>query len=275
MDVVEWLDARGGVARRQDLVRAGFRRGEIERAALRRPSRSWCASPNAPGAVVAAAVAGGRLTCVSAAEHWGLSLLHRPDELHLAVDPHGHAVPRSGQQLHWDLPILPARADSRIASVPDTLAHIARCLPHDEALVVWESAVRRKVVGERELRRIRWGSPAERVLAAEASGLSDSLIETLAVDALRHAGIELRQQVSLLGHPVDALVGSWLVLQFDGQEFHGTPTGRSADAEQDARLMLEGWTVLRFTYADIVQRRQELIDRVRRAMAQGLHLRQR
>jgi len=173
-------------------------------------------------------------------------------------------------RIHWERALLPPRADSLVSSLPDVLAHVGRCLPHDEALVVWDAAVRRSLATESELRRIRWVSPTHRQLAVETSRLSESIIETLAVDALRHAGIPVQQQVKPLGIPVDALVGERLVLQFDGQEFHAGALQRSFDAKHDARLVLDGFHVLRFTYADVVERRPELIDRVRRAIAQGL-----
>jgi len=154
----------------------------------------------------------------------------------------------------------------------DLLGHVADCLPHVEARVVWESAVRRGHVSLTGLCRVRSPHLGARSLVREVTGLSDSLIETIAVDGLRHAGIPGRQQVRILGHRVDALVGDRLVLQFDGYAYHSGVAERRRDAEHDARLVLEAHTVLRFTYEHVVGRFDYVLRTVEGAMEQGLHL---
>jgi len=211
-----------------------------------------------------------RLACVSAAEHMGLALLERPVETHLWAPPSAHVPLVAGARFHRSIPLAPPGATTE--SIADVLFHVAKCLPHVEALIVWESALRRRHLSRGELRRIRWRGDIARTLAGEAGALSDSLIETIATDALRHAGIPFRQQVPVLGHRVDILVGSSLVIQLDGHAFHAGAAQRSIDAAHDARIALDGGTVLRFTYADAVRAPQRLVALVVRAMAQGRHL---
>jgi len=212
-----------------------------------------------------------RVACVSAAVDLGLEVLHPPAELHLGAPPSGN-VPRQPGVVWHRSKAIGRPAGSRRESILDLLAHIAECLPHVEALVVWESAVRRGHISRAGLHRVLWPHLGARSIVREVTGLSDSLIETIAVDGLWHAGIALRQQVSLLGHRVDALVGERLVLQFDGHAFHSGADERRRDVEHDARLMLEGFPVLRFAYEHVVERFEYVLRTVERAVEQGLHL---
>jgi very-short-patch-repair endonuclease len=212
-----------------------------------------------------------RLACVSAAIELGLEVLRPPEQLHLWAPPSAHV--ECGDDVLWHRTISRAPIlHRRVEPLPSVLSHVAGCLPHAEALVVWESAVRRGIVTPGGIRRIAWHHPSARELSKEVTGLSDSLIETLAVDALRHAGIAVRQQVNLLGHRVDALVGDRLVLQFDGHAFHAGPGERRRDAEHDARLMFDGFSVLRFTYAHVVGDIDFVVRTVAQAMEQGRRL---
>lgn len=210
-----------------------------------------------------------RLACVSAAQAHGLDVLREPDRLHLWA-PASANVPRDPEvRWHRSIPLQPSRRDTE--SILDLLGHVAVCLPHVEALIIWESALRRGLVSRRRLARVPWRRLDARRLREEAGDLSDSLLETVAVDALRHAGIRVRQQVAILGHRVDALVGEGLVLQFDGHAFHSSAGDRRRDAEHDARLQIEGFHVLRFTTAQVLGATGELVDTVSAAIGAGLH----
>lgn len=212
-----------------------------------------------------------RVACVSAAVELGLEVLRPPAELHLWASPSGNVLRQPGVIWHRSKAI-GRPAGSRREPILDLLSHVAESLAHVEALVVWESAVRRGHISRAGLHRVVWPHLGARSIVREVTGLSDSLIETIAVDGLRHAGIALRQQVGLLGHRVDALVGERLVLQFDGHAFHSGAAERRRDAEHDARLMLEGFPVLRFTYEHVVERFEHVLRTVERAVEQGLHL---
>ena len=162
--------------------------------------------------------------------------------------------------------MVPPARGTLLESVPDMLAHVAHCLPHVEALVVWESAIRKGLVEPAELRRYRWLHPVAEGLRREAGDRSDSLLETIAADLLRHAGVPFQQQVPIQGHRVDLLVGARLVVEVDGFEFHDGAQ-RRRDLEQDARLQLAGYRVLRFAYADLVGRPDHVLMMIRRHLA--------
>jgi len=78
-------------------------------------------------------------------------------------------------------------------------------------------------------------------------------------------------QVPIDGHRVDGLVGERLVLQFDGDSFHSTKAQRQRDREQDARLLLQGYTVLRYGYTDVVARWDATEEQILSAIGQGMH----
>lgn len=172
----------------------------------------------------------------------------------------------NGVRFHRARPIVPAIGG--IESVPDMLEHVAMCLPELEALIVWESALRTRIIGIRELHRIRWTSRAARRLAAMASDKSDSLLETIVLHGLRGLGLRVEQQVALLGHRVDFLVEGRLIVQTDGFGVH-TGRQRQLDIEHDARLMLEGRTVLRFAYPDVIGRWPHVVEMILRHLALG------
>lgn len=279
-DLHRWLAGREGIAHRADILRAGFP-VEVLRAFVRDGRaqmlrRAWAALPEASEDLVAAARAGGRVTCTSLARRrgWWMPEAIGP-ELHLHVTP-GSASPRPGERwdgiVHWTRPVAPLPGQVLVASPLEALAHIAVCQPRDLAHVLWESAARAERIAPEALRAVRWRSRAARELAEEVTGLSDSGLETLVVAPLRRWGLRVRQQVWIGGRPVDALVGDRLVVQLDGYEFHSTSAQRTRDIAHDAELRLRGYTVLRFGYAQVVHDWPTVERTILHAVAAGIHL---
>jgi len=58
-----------------------------------------------------------------------------------------------------------------------------------------------------------------------------------------------------------------LIVEFDGHGTHATRAERQADAERMARLTAHGYCVIRFTYDDVVERPDYLIDTIARHLA--------
>lgn len=62
---------------------------------------------------------------------------------------------------------------------------------------------------------------------------------------------------------VDAAWPALLIaLEVDGFDSHGTPEAFQVDRRRDVRLTRLGWVVLRFTWADVVDRPRSLVDAV-------------
>ena len=60
-----------------------------------------------------------------------------------------------------------------------------------------------------------------------------------------------------------------LVVEVDSWSAHGTPRAFQADRTQSNALQLAGWTILRFTYADVTRRPALVAAQVRAALADG------
>jgi very-short-patch-repair endonuclease len=70
--------------------------------------------------------------------------------------------------------------------------------------------------------------------------------------------------------PVDAVhEGCRIVIELDGKRFHG-PERFQQDRTRDQRLVAMGYVVLRFTWADLEQRADEVVALIRRTMAQRM-----
>ena len=276
MDVESWLAARAGIAHRDEVGRAGFTAGAVAAAVragrVRRVRRVWVALPRGDGELIRAAELGGRVACLSVARRRGWWIPEQVDvQPHLHFRPNGRAVPFDGVS-HWTKPLSPVSPSSLLESVEDALAHIASCLDREAALVVWESAIRSENLSTDALRSVRWRSRASAECAAEVNGLSDSGLETIAIVRLSRWGVPIRQQLYLAGHPVDLLIGDRLVVQLDGFAHHSTSKDRTRDLRHDAELRLRGYTVLRFSYAQVIHDWPAVERTIGRAIAAGAHL---
>src|SRR6218665_3770819 len=231
-----------GVAHSSALRDAGFSEQTVRRAVssgrLLRIRRSWLISADCSTDRRAAATAGGRVTCVSAAKELGLWV---PDtgNVHEAVASTASRVRSPGLDVHWAQGPVPVPARSAEEPLVNVLFHTARCLEPREAIAIWESAIRKQLTTAAELERIRWRSAAAATIASLASSLSDSELETRFVWIMREIGMPVRQQVWIDRHPVDALIGDRLIVQLDGFAHHQA-ADRRRDLEADARLTLLG-----------------------------------
>lgn len=237
----------------------------------RRVRRSWLVTDDCRASEQRAIEVGGRVTCVSEAAERGL-WAPRHDGAHVVVPRTSSRMDAEGVLLHWAQGPAPTGAHALHDAPLNMLFHVARCLPLADALAVWESAIRKRLVDPLELKRVRWRCSSAAQLADVASDLSDSGVETRFVALLRRLGVTHRQQVWLDGHPVDALVGELLVVQIDGFAHHQA-AARRRDLRADARLILRGYTVLRFDFVQVLLFPDEVMATVAAAIAQGLHQR--
>jgi very-short-patch-repair endonuclease len=273
--LVGWLQKVGGVAHTTSARAAGFSNYDMEvavrRGLVHRVRRSWLIGPDASPERRAAASVGGRLTCLSAAAERGLWT--PPHEgLHVAVAATASRLESEGMRLHYARGPVPIARAVAVEPVFNVLFHVARCAPRIDALAVWESALNRKIVDSETLSRVIWHSSAASAIARAATALSDSGIETIFRDLMASVGLAVRQQVWVDGHPLDALIGDFLAIQLDGFAHHSTARDRRRDLRADARLVLRGFTILRFDYQQVLFDPEYVIETVLTAVAQGHHL---
>ncbi len=274
MLIDEWLRRHDGIAHTSDLYALGFSTHAVAKAVtsgrMMRVRRSWIALRDCDPSVLAAVAAGGRVTCISAAERMGLWAPRGPD-VHVWVPRSASRLPSAGLQPHWSRGPAPAARRSPVDPLLNILHHVARCQETAAALAIWESALNKKLVHPDILHRVVWRSRRAQRLADIASHLSDSGLETEFVILMRAIGIVVRQQAAVDGRRVDALIGDRLVIQLDGFAFHSDPASRRRDLAADARLRVRGYTVLRFDHHQVFFQPQFVQEIVRTAIAQGLH----
>ncbi|OJU67019.1 MAG: DNA/RNA helicase [Microbacterium sp. 70-38] len=272
MDVRAAVSMAGGVARVADLRAQGHPRRAIEGAVtagvLIRPRQGWVATPDADAHLVAAARAGVVLTCVTQARRLGLWIASE-HPAHVAAPAHGRVGEvAEGTRIHWARPLVPRHPALLEDHVENVLVMVARCLPREGALAIWESALRQDLVAREALARLPLPAAA-RALLDVSSSYSDSGLETLVPMRLRFLRVPMRQQVWIAGHAVDHLIGDRLVLQIDGG--HHVRPQRRRDIAHDARLELLGYHVIRVDYVQVMRRWADVHDMIVRAVAQGLH----
>jgi very-short-patch-repair endonuclease len=272
----EWLRNGVGVVHTADAAAAGYSKHAIAQAIAAgdaiRIRRSWIALPHTDARLLAAARAGGRLSCLDAASRLGAWVPPHDGTVHLAMHPTASRVVGDGLTLHWGdgpSPVPPHTIEDHIVNI---LFHVAKCQPERLAFAVWESVVRLRLAAPEVLRRVRWRTPVAVRLAEAVSVLSDSGVESIFVRGIRRLGLPVRQQVWIDGHPLDAQIGDALLVQLDGFAHHSSAADRRRDIRADARLALRGYTVLRFDWYQVLFDWPYVERTVLAAVAQGLHL---
>jgi very-short-patch-repair endonuclease len=274
MDAVEVLTGLGGCATWGALVaRCGNRdvRRALAEGRVRRISRGVYALPASLSAVATARSHRGVLSHESAALHWGFSVLNKPDHPHVTIPRNRRRRPsREPVTLHW----ADAPAIDDVTTPVRTVLDCARTLPLGEALVVADSALRTRLVDREELltagRRIRRAGRARVVHVAElADGRSESALESMLRAVLIAAGLDMFvPQVLVEDDGFSARVDladpvRRLVIEADSFEFHGTRKALARDSRRYVSLVVRGWTVLRFSWEDVMHDPDWVVESVR------------
>ena len=248
-------------------VTDGDLRGAVRRGEVSSDGKGAFWLPGAADDVVLAAKLRGRLTCASAARRHGIDLLHPPTMPHVAV-PRTRGTATDEAVVH--------RSDSPggtpLVPLLHALVTMVRCLPTVDAVVALDSAVRQRLVRVDAVRsRLRGpGSVEARRRLGLVDGRSGSVIETVLRLALRQAGLQVDCQVLAPGvGRVDLVVAGWLVIEVDGFEFHSKREEYRNDRRRTNQLVQAGYTVLRFTYEDVMFCLPETLATVQAVLARG------
>lgn len=262
----------------RSLRQRGMTRRAVSRAVaegqLVRLRRGVYAQTGACAAVRIAALHGGRPACVTAAEHLGLWVLTPDEAVHVWLRGHGHAYRHDGCRCveHWgDGPT----ADSfGIPSVPRVLRQILMCRGVEEFFATLESALRQQLISAEGLAWLRSAVPASAVEAITfARSDADSGLESLVRWRLRHLGLRIRAQVSIVSvGRVDLLIGERLIVEVDGRANHHDPAKRHKDLVRDAHAAMWGYVTLRFDFAMVVHDWDVVERAILAHVAAGNHL---
>jgi hypothetical protein len=167
-------------------------------------------------------------------------------------------------------------ATTRVRTVLDCL----RLLPERAAVDLLDRALQRGWITHTELSRAatgwtgRVGAPRLARLTRLAGSGARSAAERVAVRLLRDAGITgwvanapVYDDEGLVGVTDVAFERVKLALEFDGWAYHVTPDRFQGDRQRQNRLVAAGWTVLRFTWRDLVERPAYVISTITSMLA--------
>lgn len=212
---------------------------------------------------MAAARLHGVVSHLSAAAHWGWEIKFPPEEPHVSVDRDRKIASsrRVGVEVHWARfgnGDIEGAATSKLRTVIDC----AKDLPFDEALAVADSALRHGDITKEQLveaagalkarharraRRVaehadrRAKNPFESVLRAIAIETGLDVVAQLAVDV---GGTTLHPDVADFDRAIVAEADSWT--------WHASKKAHERDCWRYNALVVAGWTVLRFTWQQVM-----------------------
>lgn len=267
MNVVEIVRRRGGLATRAELVRA-CSRVEVDRAlrtgALVPVARGRYTLTEVAEASARAHAANGVLSLTSAALHHGWEVLRTPELPHVLLPRKRRISPerREGIVVHRG-DLSPEDRAGIATSKLLTLTQCLRQLPYDEALAVADSAMRAGdgTLLRRVVKDIRGpGSDQVRAVAAAARREAANPFESgLRSIAHRVPRLAVEPQVVISSPHVWArpdLVDARLhiVVEAESYAWHGDRAGFRKDVRRYTLLTAEGWSVLRFTWEDVMFR---------------------
>ncbi|QIK62170.1 DUF559 domain-containing protein [Leucobacter viscericola] len=263
----------GGIERTTRLRERGVTRAELDQAiaakAIVQPQRGWIALTDADSLLVQAAKDHVVLSCVTQAKRLGLWVRETPKNVHVAPPGRGAKVRNKRLIVHWRSPPMLRSPFLLEDPIENVLNHLAECQPREDALVIWESALNKRMTDYSSLATLPLNGAARRLLEV-CTPFSDSGLESLVCSRLSWLPCPISQQSFVLGHRVDVLIGQRLVLQIDGATHTGAQ--RTEDIKHDAELKLRGYEVIRVSYEQVMFRWEEVERQILGAIARGKHL---
>lgn len=270
MRVEEALARLGGVGRAGSLLRLVSEkslRKAVENGAITKDARGRYSLRSAGDAVQAANALAGTVSHLSAAHYWGWELKTAPVHPHVTVPRNRKVVPqrRRGTTVHWATVHEDDRRAPGVTAWMRTLTDCLSTCPFDEALAVADSALRQQAVTHPALvdaaARLRGpGSAAALRVAQLADGRAANPFESvLRAIAIEVGGYDLVPQVPITAPGFHARpdlvdVDRGLVLEADSHTWHSSRDALRRDCRRYNSLVLLGWTVLRFTWEDVMLR---------------------
>ncbi|PPI25626.1 MULTISPECIES: endonuclease domain-containing protein [unclassified Rathayibacter] len=229
-------------------------RAAVRNGTLTRLRPGWFAAADARADQQQAVLHAGFVSCVSFFDARGA---YRPedDRLHLGVHSSNRArTTDPGVVVHWSRRIPMPTGPAVVASTERALEHLLLCQPSDESVAVVDSALHRGIIGPGLLAGTMALLPARlHPLLSAFDGRAESGIESLTRFRLLACGVGCRPQAEIPGvGRVDLLIDDWLVIELDGRRWHTAAEAFTRDRRRDAAAVLSGYTVLRFSYADVV-----------------------
>lgn len=267
MGISELMLLLGGVADRRTLVGLTSRReleAAIDSGQIVRINRGRYAVPGVHEGTSQALKFSGHVCLITAALSYGWEVKVVPDLPQVAVpkDRRLNSEARAAIEPIWT-DLLAQDTEGLSTNETKTLEMCGRRLPFDEALAVADSALRHgysrdALVGLADAAKGP-GSARWRRVAHAADGRAANPFESvLRAIALTVPGLDFEPQVRIVGdlgldaRPDLVDVRRRLVLEADSFEWHGDRAALRRDARRYDLLVINGWTVLRFSWEDVM-----------------------
>jgi hypothetical protein len=249
--------------------------------------RLGCSKPTLDEREMAALLAAGDgavLSHTSAARRHGLAV-PQGESVQLTI-PESRKAKVFGAQVWRSRNLSPSdvtsRGGFRVTNLARTMIDLASVLDDGELRACFDSAVRhnRAAVGwiSRVLYRHgpgRRGVGRLRALVDEyrqGDEVPDSVLESLGVELAKATGRKPKLHLNVLDEArhVAEVDLAWpelrLSVQFDGWQTHGTRAAFVRDRAQDRALFPLGWSVLRYTWDDVVLDRDATVEQLVRSV---------
>lgn len=226
----------------------------------------------------------------SAALLLGLTGVKNPPLIHISLPRAGRRSPTGteGVVIHnvrdlEPLDIVKFKNVLPLTSATRTLIDLSRMCDPESFELMLDEALRR---GLTRLSRLRWrlrtiGQGREGVALLnglieerEGAGLSQSVLETKFLRLLKRARLPIPVQqfeVFLAGRRAFldfAYVDQRLAIEVDGYRYHSGIRSYQRDRDRNNALTNLGWRILRFTWKDVIERPDEVIEQIRRALGE-------
>lgn len=259
--MVDVLQRMGGVAtfgELRGLVTHHQLHVAVAQGRIHKPGFNRYALVDLPAHRLAAAKAGGVLSHLSAAEHYGWKVKFSPTKPCITV-PRTARKPVGVHELHW-ADLSDKEMHRHVTSRTRTVIDCARAYDFDVALCVADSALREGVIDQDDLllaatRSPRTGRRRALAVAEAASAQHANPFESCLAAILRLVpGLHVvaQGQVEGVGR-VDFLdVRLGLVVEAESLEFHGTRTALERDVKRYTSCARLGLVVVRFTWGQVM-----------------------
>jgi hypothetical protein len=161
-----------------------------------------------------------------------------------------------------------------VTTLQKTVADVSLTLPLDDLVCLLDGVLNAGgVISAEQFSPRAWSRLASAL--ALTDGRAESALETIVRLLLVRAGLAPETlQLRLFDHDgrcYARLDLAWpsrmLAVEADGREYHDRPEALYRDRRRQNELELAGWTVLRFTWDDILYRPQWVIRQVAAALA--------
>lgn len=284
------MRAHGGIARRRDLLAAGFGDAAITGALaahrIFRVRHGWYAVVGTSEVIVRVIRVGGRITGLSALTMLGM-YLPPPHVTDIAVPRNAARLRRPGNRrerlraadgvrIHWiDEPRGNRPPAQWMASEDDALLCVLRLERREVAIACCDALLRYRNWTQERLTRVFALAP-ERTHSwlTLVDGRADAWGETAVRLRLGDVGIPFEPQVLVPGArgPYDGRVSANVYVEIDGrqhdQDWDGpTESSFERDHEKDVALAIAGGRCIRITYLQLEQSWPECLRAIRQAIA--------